>query len=156
MTIIMFSVKVIAMIVALWASPTLGVGSSSTRSIKESQEKVVVAEDSSFDDSYSFERYVDKYHKKYNSAEEYHRRHAIFEKNLQTIVLHNTNNNIKGVSQFTMGINQFTDQLPEELPLGHDKSLKAAYNNKHSMLDAYIDLHHVSGALECRTQSRLG
>jgi Cathepsin propeptide inhibitor domain (I29) len=144
----MLNVKVIAVIVALWGGPTLAV---STRSIQESQEKAVVVEDS-FDDSYSFEQYVEKFHKKYNSAEEYHRRQAIFQQNLQAIVLHNTNNTNKnkGVSQFTMGINQFTDQLPEELPLGHDKSLKAAYNNnKHPMmLGAHTELRNVSGALE--------
>jgi len=57
-----------------------------------------------------FEQFVEKYHKKYDSLEEFENRLQIFYDNLQIIINHNAEIS----NNFTLGINQFTDLTPIE------------------------------------------
>jgi hypothetical protein len=76
------------------------------------------------DSSYSFDAYVEEYGKVYESKEEFGHRQAIFEQNLETILSHNQQ---ATKSYYVMGVNPFTDQLDDELPLGYDKSFHSAW-----------------------------
>ena len=95
---------------------------------KRSSPTTSITTTSSQENVYSFEHYVEEFNKVYESEEEYNRRKIIFEENLNTINSHNRNEirnddgNARG--QHKLGVNQFTDRiLPDELPLGMDKSL---------------------------------
>jgi C1A family cysteine protease len=59
--------------------------------------------------SYTFEEYLFEYGKIYE-GEEFMIRKQIFEMNLNEIIAHNSNAN----ASYEKGINQFTDQTPEE------------------------------------------
>lgn len=70
------------------------------------------------DEQYSFEHYVVDFRKSYDSLEEYGLRKQIFERHLNQILEHNRKRTVGHV----MGVNHLTDQEPNELPLGYDKS----------------------------------
>ena len=65
------------------------------------------------DQPISFKAYVLKYNKHYNSQNEYHKRQAIFEANVQDMIAHNRKHD-KGKISHRRGINQFTDLTTEE------------------------------------------
>jgi cathepsin L len=75
------------------------------------------------DESYTFENFVAEFSKSY-SDQEISRRRAIFHKNLRHISEHNRKRD-KG---YVLGINQFTDFEPREIPRGYDKSFHASWN----------------------------
>jgi cathepsin L len=56
----------------------------------------------------------------YATEDERRHRKAIFESNLEKIVMHN--NDIRKKRHYTLGINEFMDLEDHELPLGYDKS----------------------------------
>jgi cathepsin L len=74
---------------------------------------------------YSFDEFLSKFEKNYDTLEEYNRRKAIFLSNLSKIQSHNYRHPIE--HSYTLGINQFADVLEEELPMGLDKSLHPSY-----------------------------
>jgi hypothetical protein len=79
--------------------------------------------------SYSFDRFLADHGKEYY-GDEYNRRQDIFLRNLETIIKHNNakqTTESKSKSNYTMGVNRFADMLPDELPLGYDKSLHSAW-----------------------------
>jgi len=57
-----------------------------------------------------FSSFIERFHKKYDSIEEWNARFHIFKTNLQNIVRHN----LDYTQNFTMGINQFTDLTADE------------------------------------------
>ncbi|XP_045445984.1 digestive cysteine proteinase 2-like [Melitaea cinxia] len=59
---------------------------------------------------FAFEMYKDAHNKQYQDENEHEMRRKIFEKNLRLIQAHNLKNN-----SFSLGINKFTDQTPEEM-----------------------------------------
>eukprot|EP00934_Nitzschia_sp_Nitz4_P006268 Nitzschia sp. Nitz4//scaffold58_size112336//28526//29972//NITZ4_004022-RA/size112336-augustus-gene-0.20-mRNA-1//-1//CDS//3329554956//6258//frame0 len=69
--------------------------------------------------SHEFEQYAKTFGKVYDSTAEILHRQAIFLDNVSKISLHNAK---VGSSSYRMGVNQFTDRLDSELPLGYDKS----------------------------------
>jgi cathepsin L len=70
------------------------------------------------DSEYTFAEYVRDYQKAYATKEEYESRRELFRTNLNLILQHN----LQRSTEHAMGINQFTDQHPHELPLGYNKS----------------------------------
>jgi hypothetical protein len=80
-------------------------------------------EDSS--SSYSFDQFLADHDKEYYH-DEYNRRQEIFLHNLETIINHNAKRT-ESKSNFTMGVNRFTDMLPNEMPLGYDKLSHSAW-----------------------------
>eukprot|EP00536_Pseudo-nitzschia_multiseries_P013939 jgi/Psemu1/261843/estExt_Genewise1Plus.C_6330011 len=71
-----------------------------------------------------FQGFVCEYGKTYDSEDEYKRRRDIYHGNLQTIRNHNYATRSDGTPKhsWVMTPNQFTDMLPEEVPMGLDKS----------------------------------
>jgi len=66
---------------------------------------------SSMNDGWSeFNRFLEKFSKKYQTLEEFESRFQIFRANFREIVSHNS---VAG-QNFTMGVNQFTDLTPQE------------------------------------------
>ena len=65
----------------------------------------------------SFEDFLRDFGKSYDSEDEYERRFAIFKSNLEEIERHNSNKR----HTYTLGINEFADMMPEELPTGFSK-----------------------------------
>jgi len=57
-----------------------------------------------------FSAFLDKYHKRYSTINEFSNRFEIFKKNYLEILFHNADHN----HNFTLGINQFTDLTQEE------------------------------------------
>lgn len=85
-----------------------------------------------------FEQFLADYGKEYY-RDEYYRRQKIFHRNLETITKHNakrTESNSNYKSNYTMGVNIFADMLPDELPLGYDKSLHSAWKTMKSSSSA--------------------
>ena len=76
-------------------------------------------EENSFDEDYSFEEYLIDFDKTYSHPEEYAYRHKIFHDNLQAIARHNRHGNEHG---YTLGINQYTDFMAEDVPMGYAKT----------------------------------
>ena len=81
-----------------------------------------------------FDQFLVEHGKEYNNQDEYNRRQEIFLHNLETIIKHNNNakrgtesSKSKSKSNYTMAVNTFADMLPNELPLGYDKSLHSAW-----------------------------
>jgi len=79
---------------------------------------------------YTFEDYLEVYGKTYSDPEEYAARRTVFYENLDSIHYHNNKNNNRqkrGTRSnhrgYTLGVNQFTDFLPEQVPMGYIKSL---------------------------------
>jgi C1A family cysteine protease len=62
------------------------------------------------DEDYLFKKFQEQFNKLYSNINEVERRFAIFKDNLKTITDHNSLLH----QNFTLGINQFTDLLPEE------------------------------------------
>ncbi|GKY95170.1 hypothetical protein MPSEU_000480500 [Mayamaea pseudoterrestris] len=75
---------------------------------------------SRLEDGYSFDKYVDDFGKIYASDEEFQRRKAIFDNNLQFILDHNAQS-LNKLGGYLLGINYFADLHLAELPLGYDK-----------------------------------
>lgn len=73
------------------------------------------------DESYTFERYVEDFAKSY-SKDEWDQRKDIFGRNLVRILAHNRQRKTGHV----LGVNQFMDFKPEEVPTGHDKRYQRA------------------------------
>jgi cathepsin L len=66
----------------------------------------------------SFDQHLEKFDLlSYHAAEEYEKRLAVFEKNLESIDQHNFKQ-----GSWSQGVNQFTSFLPEEVPMGYVKS----------------------------------
>mmetsp|Transcript_1977 Transcript_1977/g.2783 ORF Transcript_1977/g.2783 Transcript_1977/m.2783 type:complete len:425 (+) Transcript_1977:88-1362(+) len=78
------------------------------------------------DSTYTFETYLKDYQKTYSTQEEYATRRDLFQKNVELILQHNA----KKSAGYVMGINQFTDQHPHELPLGYNKSGRHGWRNQ--------------------------
>lgn len=76
---------------------------------------------------YTFETYVQEFHKEYATDEEYEFRKTIFIQNLATIVDHNGE---KQTFEYYMDLNQFTDMTDNELPLGFEKSVHSSWKAK--------------------------
>ena len=76
------------------------------------------------DDEMTFEVFLRKFDKSYDSDDEYIRRSAIFTNSLETIQSHNNaiESNGKRKHNWTMGVNHFADMLSDEIPRGFDKS----------------------------------
>jgi hypothetical protein len=90
--------------------------------------------------SYSIDRFLADHGKTYY-GDEYNHRQQIFLRNLGTILTHNlerseSNSKSKSKSNYTMGVNRFADMLPNELPLGYDKSLHSAWKKTKSSSSA--------------------
>jgi C1A family cysteine protease len=62
------------------------------------------------DDWKQFNRFQDRFNKRYETFEETELRFGIFRNNLRNIILHNLDH----TQNFTMGVNQFTDLTPQE------------------------------------------
>jgi len=58
----------------------------------------------------AFNGFLEKFHKKYNTLEEFESRFTIFRENLRTIINHNNDE----TQNFTMAVNAFTDLTPTE------------------------------------------
>ena len=58
----------------------------------------------------TFNGFLEKFHKKYNTLEEFESRFTIFRENLRTIINHNNDE----TQNFTMAVNAFTDLTPAE------------------------------------------
>jgi cathepsin L len=74
--------------------------------------------------TYTFSQYLSHFSKSYDDPDEYARRSAIFYSNLSKILKHNEgrmNEMGKVVKGYVMGVNQFTDLEPEEIPMGYNK-----------------------------------
>jgi cathepsin L len=84
-------------------------------------------------DDASFEGYLKMVGKRYDSEDEFARRKAIYESNLESIRAHNANAHHHG---WTMGVNQFADLLPHELPKGFDKGLPHGPGSHESLSDS--------------------
>jgi cathepsin L len=71
-------------------------------------------------DNYSFEQYVQDFHRTYADADEKHMRRGIFERTLQSVREHNAKN-----LSWKKGINQFSDRTAQEkrVPLGYRKDI---------------------------------
>ena len=67
----------------------------------------------------TFDGFMAAYGKSYSTDEEYAKRKAIFEQNLDTIRAHN--NRRDGKRGHVLGVNLFSDLPPDELPRGYDK-----------------------------------
>jgi C1A family cysteine protease len=57
-----------------------------------------------------FNRFQERFNKRYNNIQELENRFDIFRTNLRNIILHN----LDSTQNFTMGVNQFTDLTPQE------------------------------------------
>mmetsp|Transcript_11363 Transcript_11363/g.21694 ORF Transcript_11363/g.21694 Transcript_11363/m.21694 type:complete len:430 (+) Transcript_11363:54-1343(+) len=73
------------------------------------------------EEPYTFEQYLEEYDKNYADPEDYTTRRAVFYQNLDAIQKHNHRQ--KGGNDYTLAVNQFTDLLPEQVPMGYVKSL---------------------------------
>lgn len=69
------------------------------------------------EEPYSFEQYVKDYDKTYRNPQDYAHHEAVFQANMAAMNHHNKNNR-RG---YTLGVNQFTDLLPEHIPMGYVK-----------------------------------
>jgi len=78
---------------------------------------------SQVDESYTFEQFLDDFHKSYENQEKYDLRRSVFNENLQTILDHNAINAIdikKG--GYLLGIGPMMDLRADEVPKGYDKA----------------------------------
>lgn len=69
-------------------------------------------------DDYTFKQYLRDFDKAYSNPQEYAQREAVFQRNVHAIQEHNSNANEHG---YTLGINQFADVLPQDVPMGYVK-----------------------------------
>eukprot|EP00534_Pseudo-nitzschia_fraudulenta_P001396 CAMPEP_0201122890 /NCGR_PEP_ID=MMETSP0850-20130426/6413_1 /ASSEMBLY_ACC=CAM_ASM_000622 /TAXON_ID=183588 /ORGANISM="Pseudo-nitzschia fraudulenta, Strain WWA7" /LENGTH=551 /DNA_ID=CAMNT_0047389677 /DNA_START=54 /DNA_END=1709 /DNA_ORIENTATION=+ len=81
---------------------------------------------------------------------EYEIRRSIFESNVEKILSHNQHKDKHG---WTMGINQFADLLPEEMPRGFDKG--APHGSRAHEIFSGTSSHSFSSLLESRAFSSL-
>ena len=94
--------------------------------------------------SSSFDAYLEDFGKTYGeNQDEYAKRYLIFQQNLAAIEHHN--NNRKEGQSYTLGINQFSDMLPEDVPKGYTKA--ASYHWSHTATGRR-SLQHVTTDLE--------
>ena len=83
--------------------------------------------------AYTYTEYLTHFFKSYPSAEDYKRRSAIFQSNLQRILDHNSGrmdengNVIKG---YVMGVNQFTDMEDDEVKMGFRRDMHPAWRDQ--------------------------
>lgn len=86
------------------------------------------------DETYTFEQFVNDFYKSYEyETEEYMARRNIFQSNLGMILEHNSQRSTRTHTRTTghvLGVNQFMDQHPNELPTGYDKSGRHGWNTK--------------------------
>jgi cathepsin L len=101
---------------------------------------------------YSFETYMQEFHKMYTSAEEYELRKSIFLKNLATIIGYNKD---RESFEYYMDLNQFTDMSDAELPLGYDKSFHSAWMAKAAISSTARDVRIDIAALTTNLPSSI-
>ena len=86
------------------------------------------------DSTYSFDEYLQHFDKSYPDAVEYRRRKERFTQNIEKILNHNkgrlsdTGEILDG--GYVMGVNHLTDQHPDELPFGYDKTRHSSWSGQ--------------------------
>ena len=80
---------------------------------------------SSLEDCCSFEWFVEKFGRVYDSSEQHQHRQHVFESNLRRVMEHNQD----PTNTYQLGINHFMDLEHHELPFGYDKALHHRHNN---------------------------
>lgn len=72
--------------------------------------------------AYTFESFVDDFDKSYQDPTEYAHREEIFYQNLATMERHNQQEQEDGRHGYTLGVNQYSDLLPSQVPMGYVKT----------------------------------
>jgi cathepsin L len=92
-----------------------------------------------------FDQFAIDFHKRYEDAEEYELRRAVFESNRLQILQHNNlklEQNVAG--GHVLAINAFADLLPHELFLGYDKSQSANHRSSISSSNTNLALERTA------------
>ena len=99
--------------------------------------------------TYTYKEYLTHFSKSYPSTDEYKRRSAIFQSNLQRILDHNNGrmdengNVIKG---YVMGVNQFTDIEDDEIKMGFRRDVHPAWRDQSNGKQSSFDRDEVSAS----------